>query len=586
MNPLLSSDGYSDNRYFRQSALVSALKRVLIALCVIPMVVNAAPITKKTAHSLATSRSQPLVNSSADPIDPPAEQPTDTLDTLVITPPNPQPLSMTALPSEPVLPAFDPTIQNGVPLPPSYAISVPSYLSLRQAQQYLVQVSPKVAADNAAIVSNERRAEATKNLNKPVIYLGASATHVHIDDKIDTTRLKDNLSQGINNHLDNALAGLPIDIPPLPVDIGSALTSPLPDSVPVKVNNNNVGANMTLLWSAYNGGRVQSLNQLLGAMTEESRADAALSLDEQYTTLTKRYFQTQLAIMAAYLRNDALGAIQQTDHAAERALAVGLISQVERLEAKKALADAEYENTKALNDAELAMTALQRQLRTPYPIKPTSPLFVSSKPLPPLSYFQQQAKQHHPAFQKVAAKYNQAKALHEFSDANYKPSVTVFGRAEIDSDPNWIAGVSANWKLWGGIDREASTQSSLAKLHQAEFSQVDATDNLMLLVEKNWQTLHNAQQNYLALNSNIALAQEMLRFRQLGFKEGVNTALEVIQAQANLEKAKTEQAKAANDYVQALADLMQSCGTPLAFNDYMQAADIKLPALYFEHQTN
>jgi len=57
------------------------------------------------------------------------------------------------------------------------------------------------------------------------------------------------------------------------------------------------------------------------------------------------------------------------------------------------------------------MTALQRLLRTPYFIKPTSPLFVSTKPLPPLSYFQQQAKMHHPGFDKVAAKYNQAKAL-------------------------------------------------------------------------------------------------------------------------------------------------------------------------------
>jgi hypothetical protein len=53
-----------------------------------------------------------------------------------------------------------------------------------------------------------------------------------------------------------------------------------------------------------------------------------------------------------------------------------------------------------------------------------------------------------------------------------------------------------------------------------------------------------------------------------------------------LEKAKTEQAKAANDYVQAMADLMQSCGTPLEFNRYMQAADVKLPAIYFEHRKN
>ncbi len=150
----------------------------------------------------------------------------------------------------------------------------------------------------------------------------------------------------------------------------------------------------------------------------------------------------------------------------------------------------------------------------------------------------------------------------------------------------WIAGVSASWKLWGGIDRQASTQSSLAKLHQAEFSQIDVTDNIMLLVEKNWQTLNNARSNFIALNTNIELATEMLRFRRLGFKEGVNTAVDVMQAQAGLEKAKTEQARAANDYVQALADLMQSCGTPLEFNQYMQTADIKLPAIYFEHSNN
>ena len=51
--------------------------------------------------------------------------------------------------------SYDPTINNGVPYPPSYGLDVPSNLTLAQAQQYLVKVSPKVAADNAAIVSNE-----------------------------------------------------------------------------------------------------------------------------------------------------------------------------------------------------------------------------------------------------------------------------------------------------------------------------------------------------------------------------------------------------------------------------------------------
>lgn len=477
------------------------------------------------------------------------------------------------------LPDYDTSINNGVPLPPSYILTVPSYLTLEQAQQYFAKVSPKVAADNALIVSNEQTEQSTKDLDKPVIYLGAGATHVHIDEKIDTTGIKQDLSNTINDGINH----LPVPLPLPPVNVGELITDPLPNRLPINTDKNRVGANVTVMWSAYNGGKTQSLNQILNGRTAESRADADLSLDEQYTTLTKRYFQTQLAVMAAFLRNEALNAIGQTDHAAQRALDVGLISQVERLEAKNALANAEYENIKALNDAELAATALQRMLRTPYPIKPTTPLFISTKPLPPLSYFQQQAKTHHPAFQKIAAKYEQAKALHQFSESNYKPTVTVFGRSEIDHDPNWIAGVSANWKLWGGINRDASTNASLAKLHQAEFSQVDVADNIMLLVEKNWQTVTNAQQNYLALNTNVELAKEMLRFRQLGFKEGVNTAVEVIQAQAALEKAKTEQAKVANDYIQALADLMQSCGTPLEFNKYMQAADVKLPAIYFEH---
>lgn len=373
-----------------------------------------------------------------------------------------------------------------MPYPPSYGLDVPSNLTLAQAQQYLVKVSPKVAADNAAIVSNELRAESTKGLNKPIVYLGASATHVHVDDNIDTTGIKNNLANAIDNAVNNNIGNLPITLPlpTTPADIGGLITDPIPNSIPVNVDKNRTGANVTVLWSAYNGHKTEAVTSLLNGMTDESRADADLSLDEQYTTLTKRYFQTQLAIMAAYLRADALNAIRATDHAAQRALDVGLISKVERLEAKKALADAEYENSKALNDAELAMTALQRLLRTPYFIKPTSPLFVSTKPLPPLSYFQQQAKMHHPGFDKVAAKYNQAKALHEFSESAYKPNVTVFGRSEIDADPNWIAGVSANWKLWGGVDRRTSTQSSLAKLHQAEFSQVDVNDNIMLLVEK------------------------------------------------------------------------------------------------------
>jgi len=197
--------------------------------------------------------------------------------------------------------SYDPTINNGVPYPPSYGLDVPSNLTLAQAQQYLVKVSPKVAADNAAIVSNELRAESTKGLNKPIVYLGASATHVHVDDNIDTTGIKNNLANAIDNAVNNNIGNLPITLPlpSAPVDIGGLITDPIPNSIPVNVDKNRTGANVTVLWSAYNGHKTEAVTSLLNGMTDESRADADLSLDEQYTTLTKRYFQTQLAIMVS-----------------------------------------------------------------------------------------------------------------------------------------------------------------------------------------------------------------------------------------------------------------------------------------------
>ena len=130
------------------------------------------------------------------------------------------------------------------------------------------------------------------------------------------------------------------------------------------------------------------------------------------------------------------------------------------------------------------------------------------------------------------------------------------------------------------MDKSASLASSTAKIRQADLSEIELSDNLLLLVEKNWNDVNNAQSRYQALQSNVDLASEVLRLRQLGLQEGVNTAIEVVQAQTQALKARTEQAQAAHDYVQALAALMQSAGTPLAFNTYLNTADIRLPTLY------
>lgn len=457
----------------------------------------------------------------------------------------------------------------------SYPLEVSSLLSLEQAQNILLQVSPKIAANQAAIASSEFETDALKTIDNPLVFAQVSANAYNLDTDIDLSTLKNGIVNDINNNVDSVIP----PIPELP-NFGELVGERLPDSYNLKRSGSTTGAGLGVVWPIYTAGRTTALTGASNARTQEAVADSILDKNELYNTLIERYFKAQLAIIAAYLRDDAYDTLQQTDHMAQRLFEEGFISRVDRLEAKSALADAKSESVNANNDARLAMIALQRLLRTEYRIKPSTPLFVSSRPLPDVNYFQDLALTNHPGLQKVAAKRAQAQQLHALSDTGYKPTVMLYGYGQVEKDPSWVAGISASWKLWGGLDKTASLASSNAKIRQADLSEIEVSDNLLLLVEKNWHDVNNAQSRYQALQSNVDLAAEVLRLRRLGLQEGVNTPIEVVQAQTQSLKARTEQAQAANTYVQSLAALMQSCGTPLAFNAYLNAADIQLPTLY------
>ncbi len=459
----------------------------------------------------------------------------------------------------------------------SYPLEVSSLLSLEQAQNILLQVSPKIAANQAAIAASEYQTDALKTIDNPLVFARVSASAYNLDTDIDLSTLKNGIVNEANGNVGDIVPPLP-DLP----NFGELVGERLPDSYELKRSGSTTGAGIGVVWPIYTAGRAAALTGVSNARTQEALADSILDKNELYNTLIERYFKAQLAIIAAYLRDDAYDTLQQTDHMAERLFEEGFLSRVDRLEAQSALADAKSESVNANNDARLAMMALQRLLRTDYRIKPTTPLFVSSRPLPDISYFQNLALSNHPGLQKVAAKRAQAQQLHALSDTGYKPTVMLYGYGQIEKDPSWVAGVSASWKLWGGLDKTASLASGNAKIRQADLSEIEVSDNLLLLVEKNWHDVNNAQSRYQALQSNVDLAAEVLRLRRLGLQEGVNTPIDVVQAQTQSLKARTEQAQAANSYVQALAALMQSCGTPLAFNAYLHAADIQLPTLYTE----
>jgi outer membrane protein TolC len=169
------------------------------------------------------------------------------------------------------------------------------------------------------------------------------------------------------------------------------------------------------------------------------------------------------------LRRRALEGVRAHDDAAQRMLKAGVISQVERLQASAALADAQQQSRKADDDARLAQCAgadgACRRCGAPQ-----LPLFVSSEALPPLLQFLDSALNHHPGLSQVAAKQRQAASLHDASEALRKPQVLAFGLREVNTTgkPSWVAGVAVRWTLWDSIDRDKLSAAGLRKVEQAE----------------------------------------------------------------------------------------------------------------------
>lgn len=440
-----------------------------------------------------------------------------------------------------------------------YAASSAQSLRFNEAQRLLFNYSWQLAAAQAELDSRVARQESVELLGGPSVLLAADSIHYNLDAEVNLNK--------ITNDAIGDLSGGQLHLPGF---------VHLPNTEIRRKGNVNT-VNALVAWPIYTGGKITATKDFIAAQTDEAAADARNANSMVYAELVTRYFAAQLAQKAAALRQDTLQAITTHDNTAQRMLDEGLIAKVERLEASVALEAAKRDAYQANNQAELASIALQRLLQSEQTVSPSTPLFISQRTLAPVDEFIHLALVNHPVLAKVAAKKDQAQALHKADVSLWKPGVTAFAQQQLDSSQkNRLAGVSVHWTLWGPLDRRSSNRSTLAQIHQAEYSDQQAREEISVLVEMNWRTVNDARQTYFALDSNIELANEYLRLRQAGLREGTSTVSDLIDAEVNLRKVRTEQAQAANDYIQALIQLLSSAGISDQFEDYLNSASTQV----------
>ena len=256
--------------------------------------------------------------------------------------------------------------------------------------------------------------------------------------------------------------------------------------------------------------------------------------------------------------------------------AAGMIDKAGRLFAQVNMDEA----WRALEAAQKEVTVVESALRTllnledTCKIEPTSPLFINST-LPAKEEFQQTMRSGNYILNQLSLQQSIAKQQLRIDQSGYLPDIALFGKQTLYAHgiqsnlvPRTIVGVGFTWNLFDGLAREKRIRQSKITEQTLALGKDKAQDDLSVGIDKLYTGLQKAQDNVQALNSTIALSEELVRIRKKSFAEGMATSTEVIDAETMLATVKVARLAAYYEYDVTLMNLLALCGTPEQFRNY------------------
>lgn len=124
----------------------------------------------------------------------------------------------------------------------------------------------------------------------------------------------------------------------------------------------------------------------------------------------------------------------------------------------------------------------------------------------------------------------------------------------------WSAGILLTWPIFDGLRREGRLRREQATLRRREVERNDAEDRAYTEIRQALFTLQDTAELVESQRLNLARAAEGLRLAEVGYREGVNTLVEVTDARAALTRARGLHYQAIHDHTLARLGLQRAMG--------------------------
>jgi len=416
-------------------------------------------------------------------------------------------------------------------------------MSFEQARSALLAKSDKLRAAEANINRQEFEVKAVETLGYPELTLNATQVY------------------GRKN----------FDLSALPIGVTA-----------YDYNFDGPRSSLLMTWPIYTGGKIGAAQKLREAELTGAKAELLEAEERLDLQLVARYFGLRLAAIVEDLRQTQLEQAERQLARSRRFEAQGQISAVERLSAQVSRDEAGRDVVKARRERESAEASLARMLRQTSAPRPTTPLFVVTSPIEPLAVWLREAELRNPTLALIKSKGEAADQGVAVAKSDYLPQVFAFGQYNLITtyltpiEPNWIAGIGVNFKLFSREDRASKVGAAQAQKAQVDALEAEAVNTIQSAVETAWLRLGQAREQFQLFDSAVELARENLRLRERAFEEGQSVTIDVNEARNSLIRAETGRAQIAYEFVVSLGALLEASGQIGRFPEFMKRAEIQL----------
>jgi len=131
---------------------------------------------------------------------------------------------------------------------------------------------------------------------------------------------------------------------------------------------------------------------------------------------------------------------------------------------------------------------------------------------------------------------------------------------EIEWGRAWQAGVMVTLPVFDGFAREGTIIQQKARFKQAQIDLIDTEETALFELTKALLSIEDSQEFVESQRLNLTRAEEGSRLAEVGYREGINTQVEIIDAESALTKAKSLYYQAIYSHMIAKLDLQKAMG--------------------------